>query len=809
MQVRIGSSVAVLLGTNKRAATIEGFNGFSVSLLLDDGSRMKDIDLSRLVPPDVDNSHAASTPVTHGFDAGLNRDANHRIMNFSRRDSHQATIKNSVRCWYKTIAAVKSNFYTSYRLMTESKIFTDAFSPTALTDNWKYLTGTTGFSTSGGNLICNGGNLGNAIVPKYPAQFWPSHGLQFTAVTTTGNFQLVAGMGAGVMVLDFIGGTSIALSYSPTSGPVTPVQTVALATTIAAGDTITMFSFEKLVQIRKNNNIIAQFTTLVPGKVVTAWGFGDKYALTLNGFNTLGKAQGTRLFLPIYYTIQPQGATQGRFNALEQARIGRLDSNISPYVSQIVSVAYRYLPQPKLIMPIAYHVLGHTSTLAYVKYAVKQPILQLAAVIFKINQSVTKPTVVNYNIKVAIKSSAQFIYKVKAAINPLLIPVVYKIKSTINPLLVPISYGVKGSPGKTALIAYNVRALVGKSLTEITNAFGIATQVLTEIANTRQIAAKPLTEQANVASIVARTATEVANMFVLASKALTEPANIAQLAGKNLTEKANQAQAIAKVLTEQANVLSLVATTVTEVDNILGVTARTLTEVANTLGLTAKTLTEIANEAQVAGKPLTEQANVSATLARTLTELANVFAALGRTLTEQANVLQRVTKSVGVNYQTKTNYALDPWFTGLVTGGLAASWAADIDASSATPTVAAHTGYGGKMQVVTVFDTGYSNGGFLGITQNGIDLHGQSVLMRVRGRTSVSTAYLALYDATNAAAIYSNSFAVTPNVDFVVSIVANIPVTCTNLRMYIDATVANAFALNDYLQVWDVELTLV
>ena len=649
MQLRIGSKVALLLGDNKKAATIEGFNGFTVSLLLDeDGTKIASVDLSRLVPADVDASHNENTTTFLGYDLGLQRDDNARIMAFERGGTLMSTITANVRVWYKSIAAVKQNVYVRWRQMKESLIYSDNFPSNTLTDNWKYIAGTTGWSVSSAHLVNSGANLGHVIVPNYGANYWYSHGVQFTLVSGT-SFQLAAAIEGGVMLLDFLSGTSATLSYLADGESPLVIQTVTFSTTVTAADVITMFSFNKIVQVRKNNNIVAQFTNPVPGAVKSAWGFGDKYAVTISNFNLLGKAQGTEWFLPIHYTVQAQGSTQQRFEPNEQNRVGLLDSNLSHFAFQQIKVSYHYTPQPKVVMPIAFKMLGQAIKGLNFRYATKISITKTAAVSYGLKKSLSQTVATVYKVKVAIKQSALLLYKLKVPTTGG-VSVSYRYKKAVTPLLLPVIYGLKGSPGQVAVVSYAVRGLVGRSLVQFANMRGIANQVLTEIANSKQIAASSLSEKANVNGATAKTLTELAGAFQLAGASLTEKANARQLAGANLMEKVNAAQAIAKTLIEQGNVLGITAQTLTEDANVSGLAAQTLTDVSNILVVTAKALTEVANARQAIAQTRTEKANINNDLAQTLTEVANVLATLVRTLTEQGNVHANVVKSVAIKY---------------------------------------------------------------------------------------------------------------------------------------------------------------
>jgi hypothetical protein len=648
MNLRIGSAVGIVMGQSKRAATIEGFNGFKVSLLLDDGSHVPDIDLSRIVPADIDDSHDPTISTAMGFDLGLEKDDNARIMAFQRRDAHHVTVSGSLRVWVKTIAAVTSNLYVRFRFMTESKIFDESFPANALTDNWKYLVGATGWSVSSAQLVNTGGNLGHVIVPKYGANYWFSHGLQFTLVSGS-NFQLAAAIEGGMMLLDFTGGTSAVLKYLPDGGAAATLETITTAVTIAATDVITMFSFEKIIQIRKNNNIIIQFTVPVPGTVSTAWGFGDAFAITLSDFHVMGKAQGTRWFLPMHYTIHPQGASVGKFDANEQNRIRLLDGGLDPSVLKQFKISYAYTPQPKTAIIVAWKILGSVANSRTVRYSTKISITQVAAVGYKVKKAVAASQVVNYNIKLAIKSSLSFIYKTFTPVKSSAVAS-YKLKKVVTPLLLPVIYSLKGSPSTAAVVSYAVRGLVGQNIIELASVRQAIAKALRENANTKQIAAGYLTEKSSVNGAVADTLSGLANVMNVVGKAIVEPANVRQLAGANLTEKAKAAQAIAKTLTEQGGVLALAAQSLLEFGNVSGITLKTLTDVASVLVVTAKSLTESANARQAIAKTNTEQANINNDLAKALIEIGNVLNTLAYSFTEKAPVNANVIAKVRVRY---------------------------------------------------------------------------------------------------------------------------------------------------------------
>lgn len=152
-----------------------------------------------------------------------------------------------------------------------------------------------------------------------------------------------------------------------------------------------------------------------------------------------------------------------------------------------------------------------------------------------------------------------------------------------------------------------------------------------------------------------------------------------------------------------------------------------------------------------------------------------------------------------------TNLLTNPFFvTDSNSDGLADNWAVDGN-NKITTQIYDHTGWGGKAQKLVINDPSYEYTTFA-LTQTIAGMAGKTLALRAKGKTNKTSIGLRAYDATNAANIFSQSWAITQGNDWDVSKVFTVPPGCNSMTIYIWISQEGSWSSQDYLDTYAVQL---
>lgn len=295
MNYNKGQEVAIKVGGVLRKANIAALNRWEADLTLDDGTEIKAVDIDDLRLPEMPQDDSMIDPVWgNRFDAGVNTHDPHTMLGKDRRYEWRQNVEKAVRVAYRVTKVVSRTWKLRVRALKVVQVFTDDFSSTL--DGWKYVTGTDGFSVSSGELVSDGANDA-LLVPKYRADRWPSHGLEFSvSFFPDSRITLGAEIEGGWLTVRIYSGNNIEIRYVTVDGFETLLETINHATTFNSNDLIRLYDDEGMLKFEKNGEQFAAATLATPGRVKSAWGFHNQHEFNVDNYKTIGKAQEVKSF---------------------------------------------------------------------------------------------------------------------------------------------------------------------------------------------------------------------------------------------------------------------------------------------------------------------------------------------------------------------------------------------------------------------------------------------------------------------------------------------------------------------------------